>query len=229
MDATYPAANKLAEYGSIYPMEADLLRATLTAHQATALGDLLQQYTGGEQSITRGPFTSPTHEARSADTTGLSVSELRALLNVLPAQSPGSIHAIRFLQGTDLDINRAAILTNREGIGWQIFVFHLDDSGGVALEWKSGKLDDPFAVSSAREFQTYQLYDEDVVKFSGCAAHACPDVFAVMLYIPSKQAAFTATWTRGEIAYSSNAGGPKYQYYKMELDRLLAERRGVTQ
>jgi uncharacterized protein YecT (DUF1311 family) len=30
MDAMYPAKNKQAEYGSIYPMEADLLLAKLT-------------------------------------------------------------------------------------------------------------------------------------------------------------------------------------------------------
>jgi len=47
MDAMYPAKNKQAEYGSIYPMEADLLRAKLTQRQVTALKELLQQY-GGE-------------------------------------------------------------------------------------------------------------------------------------------------------------------------------------
>lgn len=46
MDAMYPAKNKQAEYGSIYPMEADLLRAKLTQRQVTALKELLQQYSG---------------------------------------------------------------------------------------------------------------------------------------------------------------------------------------
>lgn len=44
MDAMYPAKDKQAEYGSIYPMEADLLRAKLTQRQVTALKELLQQY-----------------------------------------------------------------------------------------------------------------------------------------------------------------------------------------
>ena len=52
MDAMYPAKNKQAEYGSIYPMEADLLRAKLTQRQVTALKELLQQYSGGEHSAT---------------------------------------------------------------------------------------------------------------------------------------------------------------------------------
>lgn len=52
MDAMYPAKNKQAEYGSIYPMEADLLRAKLTQRQVTALKELLQQYSGEEHSGT---------------------------------------------------------------------------------------------------------------------------------------------------------------------------------
>jgi uncharacterized protein YecT (DUF1311 family) len=52
MDAMYPAKNKQAEYGSIYPMEAALLRAKLTQRQVTALKELLQQYSGDEHSGT---------------------------------------------------------------------------------------------------------------------------------------------------------------------------------
>ena len=44
MDAMYPARDKQAEYGSIYPMEAELLRAKLTRRQVTALKELLEQY-----------------------------------------------------------------------------------------------------------------------------------------------------------------------------------------
>ena len=42
--AMYPAKDKQAEYGSIYPMEADFLRAKLTRQQIEALGELLQRY-----------------------------------------------------------------------------------------------------------------------------------------------------------------------------------------
>lgn len=52
MDAMYPAKDKQAEYGSIYPMEAALLRAKLTQRQVTALKELLRQYSGAEQSGT---------------------------------------------------------------------------------------------------------------------------------------------------------------------------------
>lgn len=44
IDAMYPAADKQAEYGSMYQMQADLLRSKLTQQQIAALKDLLQQY-----------------------------------------------------------------------------------------------------------------------------------------------------------------------------------------
>jgi uncharacterized protein YecT (DUF1311 family) len=57
VDAMYPAENKQAEYGSVYPMEADLLRAKLTQIQIAALQDLSQQAGGASQSLPEG-FTS---------------------------------------------------------------------------------------------------------------------------------------------------------------------------
>jgi uncharacterized protein YecT (DUF1311 family) len=47
-DAMYPAENKQIEYGSIYPLEANLLRARLTRRQAAALKDLLKRYNGSQ-------------------------------------------------------------------------------------------------------------------------------------------------------------------------------------
>lgn len=44
IDAMYPAKDKQAAYGSIYPMEVDLLGAKLTQQHISALRELLQQY-----------------------------------------------------------------------------------------------------------------------------------------------------------------------------------------
>lgn len=46
MDAMYPAKDKQTEYGSVYPMEADLLKAKLTRQQVAALEEMLKQYSG---------------------------------------------------------------------------------------------------------------------------------------------------------------------------------------
>jgi uncharacterized protein YecT (DUF1311 family) len=47
LEAMYPAADKQAEYGTIYPMEADLLRARLTTQHVSELRNMLQQYNDG--------------------------------------------------------------------------------------------------------------------------------------------------------------------------------------
>ena len=44
IDAMYPAKDKQTEYGSMYPMEVNLLRAKLSRQQAAALKELLKQY-----------------------------------------------------------------------------------------------------------------------------------------------------------------------------------------
>ena len=43
IDAMYPAKDKQAEYGSIFPMEVDLLTAKLTRQEIGALQDILRQ------------------------------------------------------------------------------------------------------------------------------------------------------------------------------------------
>ena len=43
IDAMYPAKDKQAEYGSIFPMEVDLLAAKLTRQQISALQDILRE------------------------------------------------------------------------------------------------------------------------------------------------------------------------------------------
>jgi uncharacterized protein YecT (DUF1311 family) len=43
VDAIYPANDKQAEYGSMFPMEANMLRAKLTQQQTAALRELQKQ------------------------------------------------------------------------------------------------------------------------------------------------------------------------------------------
>lgn len=46
IEATYPAKDKATEYGSMYPLEVELLRAKLTRQQIGALKDMLKKYGG---------------------------------------------------------------------------------------------------------------------------------------------------------------------------------------
>ena len=45
IEATYPAEDKATEYGSIYPLDVNLLRAKLTRRQVAALEHMLLHYT----------------------------------------------------------------------------------------------------------------------------------------------------------------------------------------
>jgi uncharacterized protein YecT (DUF1311 family) len=46
IDAMYPAKDKQAHYGSMFPMEVDLLGAKLTRQHIAALEEMLKQYSG---------------------------------------------------------------------------------------------------------------------------------------------------------------------------------------
>lgn len=48
IDATYPAQNKQANYGTEYPMNVNLLRAKLTREHVAALTDLINEYQPAE-------------------------------------------------------------------------------------------------------------------------------------------------------------------------------------
>jgi uncharacterized protein YecT (DUF1311 family) len=49
IEAMYPAKDKQSEYGSLYPMNANLLRAKLTQRQIIALKELNEHYNNGGQ------------------------------------------------------------------------------------------------------------------------------------------------------------------------------------
>lgn len=158
--------------------------------------------------------------------TGLSASELQNLVNALAAASSGEIQAIQFLRSDGFTIDRAAILMQPRNGGWTILVFQLKKRGKFKLEWKSEVLKDSFAVSSSSAFQTRTVGTaEQVLQFSGCAAHNCPDVFSVLLYSPSKKAAFTATYVRGRVSYSRNLESPDNRDYKDVLHEFVKQRR----
>lgn len=48
IDAMYPANDKQAEYGTMFPMEVDLLEAQLTNEQTKALQEIIKTYTDVE-------------------------------------------------------------------------------------------------------------------------------------------------------------------------------------
>jgi hypothetical protein len=154
---------------------------------------------------------------------GISVEELDRLMRAVPAL-PGRIYSIRFLRDARGNFpGFVALLVMNPTGGWYVYVFRSEDRGSFALDWKSAKLDDSFAVGSPDDLRTFDLGDEYGFTFEGCAPHACPEFFSVLLYAPSAHKSFTATYEDGKIGYSSGLDAPANHNYKVVLDEEIAK------
>lgn len=122
------------------------------------------------------------------------------------------------------DVNAAAVLTDSHAEGWQHFVCEIAARRKLKIRWKSGPLGNSFAVSSGSALRGYPLGGEQGIEFSGWAAHVCPDVFSVLLYVPSLNRGLIETRTYGKVEYAPPLQGPGYQDYRKLLDSLAARR-----
>jgi hypothetical protein len=123
--------------------------------------------------------------------------------------------------------------------GWHVTVLR-NVAGGLEVEWKSGGLPHDFAVSSSDALEIDDLGDEQVVEFSGCAAHICDGVdggvFGMVLYAPRVKQAFFAHYSYddhkpsgsfGSLDFSSNAMATGNERYKAALDRAMRKKLGL--
>src|ERR1700723_1383300 len=103
----------------------------------------------------------------------------------------------------DSDERRGANIAILSGshTGWHVTVLHRIQ-GGLKVEWRSGKLPNDIEVSSSNNFEIEYMDDgEQVVEFSGCAAHDCGGlngVFGVLLYSPRSKQVFFAHYRSDE-------------------------------
>ncbi|MGH9615679.1 MAG: hypothetical protein ACRD28_02975 [Acidobacteriaceae bacterium] len=153
----------------------------------------------------------------------LSVQEFRGFAESLP-KLPGQIQAVRLFRESGGREASVAVATWGERSGWQLFVFSPHNGQHFQLEWKSGKLDDSFYVSYPDALKIFNFGEEDGVEFSGCARHVCPEVFSIMIYVPSRQVAFKAKSIYGRVLYSPSLETPRNHLYKDALDQLIKER-----
>ncbi len=156
---------------------------------------------------------------------GMSVSEFRDLADSLP-KLPGNIQAIRLFRDSGPgQTNFAAIATFSNQMGWQISIFDSPVGRKFKLIWQSGKLDDSFSVSDPSALKLFHLGQEDAVEFEGCALHVCPDVFSILMYVPSKRTSFSVKYVWGKVSYSPVLESPANAPYKSALDQLVSQRR----
>jgi hypothetical protein len=150
----------------------------------------------------------------------MSVSEFRKLSDSLP-QSLTQIQSLILFKERGHDKYSAAIATFDEKLKWQIDVFSPVATGGYEIEWKSNQLSDAFSVSYPDALKRFNLDGEQVVLFEGCAPHVCPNVYSILLYVPSKRAAFVANAVWGKISFSPSLDTDDNADYKRILSNLV--------
>jgi hypothetical protein len=155
---------------------------------------------------------------------GMTVEEFRNLADSLP-KLPGTIQSVLLFRASgDKQSISAALATFDDKKGWQLLVFHSLEGRKYQLEWQSSKLDDSFYISNPGALKVFSLGDETAISFEGCARHACPDVFSILLYVPSRRSSFTATYIRGKVTYSPSLTTEEQESYKSVLVQLIGER-----
>ena len=121
-----------------------------------------------------------------------------------------------------------ALLVSNPGGGWYVYVFRSEGTDSFALDWKSEKLDNSFAVASPGNLKTFDLGDEYGFTFQGCAAHSCPEFFSVLLYAPLAHKVFTASYENGKVSYSPVFDAAESKTYKLVLDDEIRRATRVT-
>jgi len=141
----------------------------------------------------------------------------------------------------DSDERRGANVAILSGsrTGWHVTVLHRI-KGGLNVEWRSGKLPGDIAVSSSNNFEIEYMDDgEQVVEFSGCAAHDCGGrlggIFGMLLYSPRSKQVFFAHYrydegkpqaSFGSLDFSDNASAAGNEKYKTTLQRAMIKALG---
>jgi hypothetical protein len=157
---------------------------------------------------------------KAGEQDGISGDELRSLAASLP-ELPGRIQAFQIVYDSTVQKNGIVLATFSEKSGWQLVMFSPMRDGSFKQTWQSGKLADSFFVSSQSKLKVVSLENEEGVQFEGCASHVCPDVYSILLYVPSKHAAFEANYVWGKVNYSANSDVAENATYKAVLANLL--------
>lgn len=155
-----------------------------------------------------------------AQQTGISADQLRGFAQRLP-NMPGRIQSLQIFQGKRGPLISVARFSVHDG--WRLFLYGETDSGKFIERWRSGKLPYSFQGSYPAALKTFDFGNEEGIEFEGCAPHSCPEVFSILLYVPSISKTFIVTSTFGKATYSHDALLSQNLPYKQALDQLLKE------
>jgi hypothetical protein len=164
--------------------------------------------------------------ASQDDLSGFTLKQLDAAIREI-GMATGKLYSVLTFDSEERDGVNIAVLGGSNS-GRQVAVLHRVN-GGFDVQWRSGKLTDDFAVSSSSRLEIADVGDEQVVEFSGCAAHQCglvDGVFGFLLYSPNTHQVFFAHYrfderkplgSFGSLDFSNNTLEPRNERYKTAL------------
>ena len=169
--------------------------------------------------------------AAEDDLSGFTLKQLNVAINSSGVAEKKLYSILTFDSEERAGANIAVLSGARSG--WQVTVLHRV-TGGLKVEWSSGKLSDDFAVSSSSQLQIEDVGDEQVVEFFGCARHQCgylESVSGLLLYSPLSKQVFFAHYSYeegkpldsfGSLKFSKNASEPGNERYKAALQKAMS-------
>jgi hypothetical protein len=164
-------------------------------------------------------FSNTLSEPLSDDSVpGMTRSEFRDFAERFPSL-PGRIEAIQLFSGSKGRL--AALATFDRTSGWQVLIFGLSGEATDQLVWSSGKLPDSFYVADSSALKRFSFGQEQGISFEGCAQHTCPDIFSILLYVPSRHQQYTLNYVQGKVTYSRNLEESDAAEYKRALNQML--------
>jgi hypothetical protein len=164
------------------------------------------------------------------DLSGFTLKQLDVAVNESGVAKQKLYSILTFDSDERLGANIAVLSSSHSG--WYVVVLHRV-SGGLKVEWRSGKLSDDFAVSSSSNLMIEDAGSEQVVKFSGCSPHQCGGVNGVegvLIYSTRLKEVFFAHYryderkpigSFGSLEFSENATKPGNERYKAALQKAM--------
>lgn len=166
------------------------------------------------------------------DLSGFTIRQLSAAITK-SGLGTQKLYSILTFDSEERDGANLAVLSGSRS-GWHVIVLHRV-SGGLRAQWLSGNLTNDFAVSSSSSLEIDDVGDEQVVEFSGCAAHQCgllDGVLGLLLYSPKSKQVYFAHYrydekkplgSFGSIEFSKNADAPGNERYKSALQKAMSK------
>ena len=159
---------------------------------------------------------------------GFTAQELARAVRLAEQATQASIINILVLPPGSLEPAGIAVLTRKDFKTWHL-VYVSYAKGDFRIQWVSPPIRSPFDIAGGQaDFKLVFLESGVAVQFHGCARHACPYIFGILLYSITEQQTFQVEVYEEETKYSPNLLVPQNKHYKDWLDKEIRQFRPAS-